>query len=333
MASGITENDKVFAVRQPTWHGLEDLLKDFPTRQEAEALVHPFQVLREPLYRKVPAIHEDGSLSEEFILYEEEELNVRSDNGLALAAVPVTRVDVQPKEVWDLAELIQGEDKNVMFETAGTLFGGKHIWILIKLNEPIQIKGDPLGESLPYFVLQNGYVNGVALRGQASNIRVVCWNTSRLSDFRADAMGVNFSFAHTLNLRDRVDEIRGALARWREGIVEWQHEKELMADIAVTPQQVNWFVDQFIPMPDITLISDRVVENVETARLELITELYSGRNQGITDTALGLFEAASSWNEHVRRAQSPMTRFKRSMLEPDSILAQAKELAMAAADV
>ena len=86
-------------------------------------------------------------------------------------------------------------------------------------------------------------------------------------------------------------------------------------------------------MPNERIISDRVRENVEIARLELLTELYGGMNSGITGTALGLFEAASSWNEHVRAAASQQSRFKRALLEPTSILADAAELALKAAVV
>ncbi|QNL30320.1 hypothetical protein SEA_MOLEFICENT_18 [Microbacterium phage Moleficent] len=334
MSHEISKTDKVFAVRQPTWHGLEDLLHDHPTREEAEKLVHDWQVIREPLYRQVPFINDAGEPDTLYQLVDEYELNVRSDTARELAVVPSHRVEVQPHEMWDLAELIQGQDKNVIFETAGSLREGRDVWILIKLDEPVTINGDPQGESLPYFALQNSYEPGSAFRGQATNIRIVCANTSRATDFFAEAHGTNFSFRHGSNLHERVDEIREALAGWRQSIQTWKLQKEFMLTEKVTADQMNWFVEQFIPMPDIRLkTTDRVRENVETARIELITELYGGLNKGITGTTLGLFEAASSWNEHVRAAQTPMSRFKRSILSPSDVLQQAHELAVAAASV
>ena len=335
MAHEITSSDKLFTVRKPSWHGLEDLLSDYPTRQEAEALVHGWHVEREPLYRKVvTAGGEDNRefFEEYYELVPEFELNVRSDTSTDLAVVPSERIDVQPYEMWDLAELIQGEDKNVMFETAGSYNEGRNVWILIRLNEPIEIKGDPQGATLPYFALQNGYAPGIAFRGQAINIRILCANTSRLADLQS-ADGSSFSFAHTTNLRDRVEEAREALAEWREGIQEWKRRKEHLAELKVTTEATNWFIEEFIPMPNERIISDRVRENVEIARLELLTELYGGMNSGITGTALGLFEAASSWNEHVRAAASQQSRFKRALLEPTSILSDAAELALKAAVV
>ena len=333
MAHEITERDKLFSVRKPTWHGLEELLPEYPSRAEAEKLVHDFDVIREPLYRKQYTIEDGVSLGESFVLLPEFELNVRSDTATELAVVPTDRVDVQPSEMWDLAELIQGEDKNVIFETAGTLDEGRKLWILIRLNEPVEIQGDPNGASLPYFALQNGYAPGSGFRGQATNVRIVCANTSRASDMLAEAKGVNFSFAHTANLRDRVEQIREALEGWRHSISEWKLAKEWMVQQEVTVEGMNWFVEQFIPAPHGLLTTARVKENIETARVELLFELFNGMNSGITHTSLGLFEAASSWSEHIRAAQTPLSRFKRSMLDSSDILFSARELALEAATI
>jgi len=332
MGHGKTEHDRILSVRQPTWHGLEDLWDDYPTREEAEKLVHDWQVIREPLYRKVYGI-KDGEPYEEFVLYEDEELNVRSDTGMPLASVPKPRVEVQPSEVWDLAELIQNDDKNILIETAGSLNGGRDIWILIKLDEPVTVNGDPQGLFLPYFALQNSYAPGAAFRGQATNVRIVCWNTSRASDMIAEAQGVNFAFRHGANLKERVEEIREALAGWRASINEFRLAKEFMLTQKVTTDQTNWFVEHFIPEPHGALTSERVKTNIQIDRAELIMELYSERQDGIRGTALSLFEAASSWNEHIRRAQSPLTRFKRAVLEPTDVLAAAHSLALDAVNV
>jgi phage/plasmid-like protein (TIGR03299 family) len=328
----ITKSDKVLAVREATWHGLEELLPEYPTREQAESLVHDWSVIREPLYRKKFSVDEQGP-HEEFELIEEFQLNTRSDTGAELSVVPSERIDIQPHEMWDMAELIQGNDKNVQYETAGSLRGGRDVWILIRLNEPVVINGDPQGESLPYFALQNGYEPGVAFRGQATNVRIVCKNTSRLSDLVAEAKGVNFSFRHGATLRERIEEIQDALAAWRESVQAWKAQKEFMLTQRVNARQANWFVEQFIEMPHVSLTTDRVKQNVELARLELVTELYGGMNVGITHTALGLFEAASSWNEHVRAAQTPITRFKRSVLSPTDILEHAHHLALEAVNI
>jgi len=333
----------MFSVRQPTWHGLENLLTEYPSRTEAQQLAgHEFDVIREPLYRQVIKLVDvlapnGDSMYQEpqtrYELFEDAEINVRSDTALDLGVVPASRVDVQPKEMWDLAEWVQDTIPGLQFETAGTLREGRDIWILMKRDRPVTIKGDPQGDTCPYLALQNGYVQGSAFRFQQVMMRIVCANTSAGADMEAEGSGHNYSLAHTLNLFERIEEVKAMLQKWDDEVNEWVEAKEHMATLKVTIPGINWFVDEFIAMPDERITSKRVKENVEMARLELIGELYNHRNVGIEGTALGLFEAASSWNEHVRAARTPQSRFQRAVLSRDTTLQAAHTLAIQAATI
>jgi phage/plasmid-like protein (TIGR03299 family) len=333
MAHEIRKTDKVLSVREPMWHGLEDLLSEYPTREEAEKLVHPFSVLREDIYRRVPVITPTGELTHQFQLIEDEQINVRSDTDMVLAPVPRDRPEIQPSELWDIVEEIQRRNKGVLIETAGSLRDGRDIWILLKLDEEITIKGDPQGTSFSYQALQNSYVPGKACRFQNTNVRIQCWNTSSYADFMADMQNMSLSLAHTTNMRERIEEITEFLGEWRRGIDLWKDMKEAMANLKVNMDQTVWFVDQFIPMPNTAVISDRVQENVKMARAELTIEMFNGFSDGVRGTALGLFEAASSYQGHVRAATSKITRFKRQMLTPDRVLFDAANLALEAVNV
>lgn len=328
MAHQMDKNDKALSVREPMWHGLEELLQEAPSRQQAEVLVHDYVVDREPLYRQ-------DVNSGEYYMADDFELNVRRDTKKVFDMVPKTRIDVQPTELWDLADQVLNTTGygDIVVETAGTYGGGSHQYILMKLDQVIEIKGDHHGASIAYFALQNAYVRGFALRFQPTNVRIQCANTSSAADFSAEAAGLNLSLAHTQNLTERILEIEDKLQAWRTGIDEWKDAKEYMATVKVTAEQTNWFIEQFIQSPDGQLISDEVKQNIETARTELIFELFNDYNRGIMGTALGLFEAASSYEGWVRKAQSPMTRFKRAMLTPSTVLAGARELALEAATV
>ena len=330
---GMTEQDNLVTVRKPAWHGLGETLQEAPRRDVAEKKVSDYQVLREPLYRKVPIVTDDGP-SHEFVLYEEAELNVRSDSGAVFGAVRKERIDPQPSEVWDIADFIMKNNKNVVVETAGTYNSGADMYILLKLDELVKVQGDKYGDSYAYCALQNAWYAGKALRFQLTNVRLQCMNTSRLADLRAADANLNLSLAHTGNMRERIEEVQSFMAGWTEGIQQWRLYKEALASMHVTVEQTNWFIEQFIPEPKSDkLISDRVRDNINVARLDLVNELYSDFNSGVRGTALGLFEAASSYESHVRTATSQMSRFKRSMLTPTSILEDAAALALEAVTV
>jgi len=333
MSHKMTDQDKVVAVRDPLWHNLQELLKTAPTRQEAEDKVHAYQVIREPLYRKVPIVTDDGDLTHEFVKYEEEELNVRSDTGTVFGSVAKERVDPQPSEVWDVAEFIMDNNSNVVVETAGTYNSGADMYILLKMDKLIQVNGDPYGDSYAYTALQNAYYTGKSFRILPTNMRIGCANMSAAADMIAEQRGLSLSLMHTGNLRERIEEVKGFMAAWESGLQQWRLAKEYLATIKVTTKQTNWFIEQFIPAPDNYLTSDRVKENIENSRNKLIFELFNDYNRGIMGTALGLFEAASSYDGHIRDAQTPLTRFKRAVLTPASTLADAHDLALAASEM
>jgi len=336
----ITETDGMFSVRQETWHGLGTVLTDYPTVEEAKQIAHPWEPVSEPIYRAVPTFVEeqvmDGSgnwVTEtrptvHYVEVTDSVLNARSDNGASLGVVGKGFTPVSNQEMYDIAEAIEGGDKgSVMLETGGSLAGGRKVWLLLRLREPIAIKGDPHGESIAYYALQNQHDGGGAFRGQGTNVRIVCANTSRAADLDAEARGTEFVFRHTSGITQRIEEARDALAGWRESIQQWRLANESLIATRVTTAQAEVFIEEFIPMPAARAVSDRVVENVLTGRAELRAILDGPTCEGIDHTAYGLVQAASEYHQHVRAARSAESRFKRAYLEPQRILTDAVEIA------
>lgn len=338
MSHEITATDATFSVREMPWMGLLDgqvhVLPESPTRAEAQQLVHPWEPISEPLYRQVIGFGEDGLPTTRF-----EPLptvgNFRSDRLDAsgyLGPVSESYVTVTNGELWDVAEAIQGGPaSDVLYETGGSLAGGKKVWILIRLAEPLLIKGDPNGASIPFYMLQNAHDGSGAFKGSATQVRVVCANTLRQADLDAEARGTEFTFRHSKNIGERIAQAREALAGWRESLEAYRQLAEHMITMPVNAAGELEFLERFIPAPPSALTSDRVKHNIESARGEWMKVYRSQTCEGITGTAWGLVQASSEWSEHVRRANSAETRFRRAMLENNRILSDAKDLALEAA--
>lgn len=187
MGHGITSTDSLFSVRTTPWHKLGAVLGEYPTRQQAQQIAHPWEVVQEPIYRMVPVIHthtEDcygrcnyasGELVETYELIEGFTANVRSDDAGTLGIVTDSFEPVTNGTLYDIAEAIEGEGKGeVMFETAGSLNGGAKVWVLVRLREPLIVPGDPHGGVIPYYALQNAHDGSASLRGQSTLTRIVC---------------------------------------------------------------------------------------------------------------------------------------------------------------
>ena len=83
-------------------------------------------------------------------------------------------------------------------------------------------------------------------------------------------------------------------------------------------------------MPPKNLISEQVEQNVYSAR-EQWKECYNGvTGEGIEGTAYGLVQASTEYQEWYRRANSSESRFRRSFLTKNAIVATAVDLAMKA---
>lgn len=329
MAHNITERDGMFTVREAAWHGLGEVLPDYPTRQEAQQIAHPWEPVSEPLYRQVPEVAEDGTLTSRFEEVTGYVANVRSDDGSTLGIVSDTYQTVSNDEMYDIAEAIEGEAKgSVMFETGGSLKGGSKVWLLIRLRDPLILREDPQTATIPYYALQNAHDGSGAFRGQATMTRIVCDNTAQMADLDAQQRGTEFVFHHTKNVRDRIEEARDALAGWRESVQAYRLMSEHLLDTRITGYQEAEFVERFIPMPPPRTVSDRVVNNVETARNQLWDILRGPTLDNTGLTAYSLVQGAVEYLNHARKARNAETRFKRAYLDRERIVSDAVELAL-----
>jgi phage/plasmid-like protein (TIGR03299 family) len=327
MSHEITNRDGVFSVREEMWHGLGTVLTDYPTREEAQKLVHPWEPVAEPVYRKRYKEVGYGPAQPVFEEIKGSYLNVRSDDDEPLGIVPNTFTTVTNGEMYDIAEVIEGEDKgSVMFETGGSLKGGAKVWLLLRLRDPIEIPGDPRGATIPYYGLQNAHDASGSFRGQATLTRIVCANTAQLADLESEARGSSFEFHHTKNIKVRVEQAREALAGWRAGLAAWKETSRELIRVSITAEQQDAYIRRFIPMPPPHSISAIVEANVKTARLQLKEILDGPTCEGIDHTSYGLVQASVEYLNHVRKAQSRESRFKRAYLDKNDITRDAVKI-------
>lgn len=332
MAHQITDRDNLFTVREPAWHGLGTVLPDYPTRQQAQQLAHPWEPVAESLYRLV--LHPD--LTETYEPVPGAKVNVRSDDGGLLGVVGEGYTTVTNSELYDLAEAVQGAGSDVKLETAGSLMGGAKVWVLLRLEEPLVLKGDDTA-TIAYYALQNSHDGSGSFRGQATATRIVCDNTARMADLDARQRGTEMVFRHSSGVTERVAQARDALAGWREGVSQWRQQMEFLLSERVTGEQRDAFVELFIPAPPANMATDRVRANVEKARGDLQLILDGPTCSGVEFTTYGLVQAAIEYSQHYRatRAATPEgrqeNRFRRAYLEPSGMTTGAVELAQLAA--
>ena len=153
-----------------------------------------------------------------------------------------------------------------------------------------------------------------------------------MADLDAEHFGTDFVFWHTMSVHEKIEQAKAALSGWRESVTAYNRLSEHLLGIKVTKKQRELFVAEFVPMPagQRHLRPSRGATSRPRAS-RCATSSPAPTCEGVDLTAYGLVQAAIEYGQHVRRANSAESRFKRTFLKRDRLAADAVELATAAA--
>ena len=308
--------ESMFSVRQMPWHREGTILQDYPdTWAEARTLAGlAWDPVTAPVYAPV-GINPDGTAHYEPIAGWK--TITRSDTGAVLAISKDSYTVIDHGEMGEIIEAVLAQP-NVKWETAGVLDGGRAVWCLALLDEPVDLTGDD-SPTLPYLAITNRHDGTAACALRATAVRIVCANTFRAAELEGERTGATFSFIHRSSWRARIEEARKAVTGARAEMHRYTELATELLGIPVSPKQRELFITEFIPLPPQGLVTDRVARNVEEARQALRMILESKTTEQVAHTAYGLVQAAGEYLDHVRTARSWETRLNRTLIRPEPL--------------
>lgn len=321
--------DTMMSVREMPWHGEGQVLAGYPGSW-AEARVQAgldWDPVTSPVYT-ADGMNEDGT--PHYAPIGGWKSIVRSDTGAVLSLNKDTYEVIDHGEMGEIVEAVLAQP-NVRWETAGSLEGGRQVWCLALLDEPIQIPGDP-SATFPYLAITNRHDGTAACGLRATAVRIVCANTFRAAELEGERHGCTYAFIHRGNWKDRIKDARSAVSGARAEFRAYADLAAGLLQIRITPKQREIWVREFIPSPPDGLASDRVLNNVEAARTAVRAILDSPTTAQVQDTAYGLVQAAGEYLDHVRAARTWETRLGRTLLRPEPLKHRALTLAREAAN-
>lgn len=219
------------------------------------------------------------------------------------------------------------EQDNVKFETGGCLDGGRQVWMLVKLDEPIAIPGDGT-VSYPFLSLMSRHDARGATALRATNVRIVCGNTFDYAELQGDATGLVYKFVHRGEWRDRLGDAKAAVTGVRTQVKKYEELSKYLVEVPVTPAQEKLFIASFFPEPPRGEASDRVLANVAASR-EKLREILAGAtvaDAGVGGTAYGVLQAAGEYSDWVVKSHNWETRVRRTLLKPAPMKRRALEI-------
>jgi phage/plasmid-like protein (TIGR03299 family) len=315
--------ESMFSVREMPWHREGAILDDYPgTWTEARTLAG---LDWDPVTEAVYELHGvDNTGQPIYTPVDGWQRIARSDTHATLSIAPDSYAVIDHAEMGEIVEAVL-DQPGIKWETAGSLDGGRAVWCLARLDEPIELPGDT-SITMPYLAITNRHDRKASCALRATAVRIVCANTFRAAELEGERTGATFAFVHRSGWRDRIGEARTAVTGARKEMAAYRQLAEDLLGVSVTVGQRELFVREFVPMPPDGLVTDRVVGNVEAARTALRGILASPTTEGIAHTAYGLVQAAGEYLDHVRVARSWETRLGRTLLRPEPLKAKALHL-------
>jgi phage/plasmid-like protein (TIGR03299 family) len=173
-----------FSVQEKAWHGLGQIVQDYPTSEEAIKYAGlDYEVIKAPLFTQGRAmtIGNSGEIVEpDNILIPEQFATLRTDNNTVLGVVGKDYHIVQNGEAFAFFDAIVGGGDGILYETAGALGDGERIFITAKLPGYIRVgNGDDITEK--YIFLTTSHDGSGSITAAFTPIRIVCQNTLNAS--------------------------------------------------------------------------------------------------------------------------------------------------------
>jgi phage/plasmid-like protein (TIGR03299 family) len=241
MAHNINFNEQTgkhsfFSVKEKAWHGLGQIVENYPT--SSEAIKHAgldYNVEKRPLF----TYDTESMIPDDDICIRIPEIEVpdfyatvRKDNENVLGVVGKDYEVVQNAEAFSFFDaIVDGE--GVMYETAGALGKGERIFITAKLPGYIKVGDDDLIEK--YLFLTTSHDGYGSITAAFTPIRIVCNNTLNAALRNCSN---SIKIRHTLNVKERLEQahkvmgISNKLSQEMEGIFN-QWSKVSITDTAV----------------------------------------------------------------------------------------------------
>ena len=189
MAHNINYNEQTrrysfFSVKEKAWHGLGQIVKQYPTSEEA--IKHAgldYEVVKSPLFTNGSEIITDFNhleMNQNTLEVPNYFANIRTDNNTVLGVVGKDYHIVQNHEAFNFFDAIVGGDEGILYETAGALGKGECIFITAKLPDYIRVgNGDDVTEK--YIFLTTSHDGSGSITAAFTPIRIVCQNTLNAS--------------------------------------------------------------------------------------------------------------------------------------------------------
>jgi phage/plasmid-like protein (TIGR03299 family) len=283
MAHNINFNEQTgkhsfFLVKEKAWHGLGQIVSDYPT--SAEAIKHAGLDYTVEKRRLFTYDNENNVANEDIdIVIPEIEVpnfyaTMRTDTEQVLGVVGKDYEVIQNVDAFSFFDAIVGGD-GILYETAGALGKGERIFITAKLPNYIKVGSDDLIER--YLFLTTSHDGYGSITAAFTPVRIVCANTLNAA-LRNHTNSIKIR--HTANAKERLEQahkvmgISNKLSEELEGIFnQW-------AKVRITDPEVKKLI-QLAMIPN-----KEVLQNIHRGQTDELSTCFNNMVDNVYEYAL-----------------------------------------------
>lgn len=273
MSAELLQYDWMLSAKERPWHGIGTIVEEAPTSEDAIRIAKlDWNV------EQVPVMANGTEIPGYFC-------NIRSDINMPLGVVKNRYKIVQNTEAFDFVDGIIENSHGIecRYETAGSLYNGKKIFLLVRLPNK-EILGDDVEN---YLFFTNSHDGSSALTAGITNVRVVCNNTLQLALKNAERI---WHCRHTVSIDSKKQQAREALGMAVKYIDKMEETAE---ELAMKKVNEEAFFRQLFETPKITWLGDKNKEQL----IERLHIIYNEKDdlQNFKGTAWGMYNAVADF--------------------------------------
>jgi phage/plasmid-like protein (TIGR03299 family) len=303
-----TQQHSFFSVKEKAWHGLGQIVQDYPSSKEALQFAGlNYTVEKQKLYtQRYEYENPQISVPDYFA-------TIRTDNHEVLGVVGKNYEVVQNNDAFSFFDAIVSGD-GIQYETAGALGKGEKVFITAKLPGYIRVGNDDMIEK--YLFLTTSHDGYGSIMAAFTPVRIVCNNTLNAA-LRNCSNAIKIR--HTANAKERLEEAHKVMGISNHLSVQLEGIFNQWAKVRITDKEVQKLI-QLAMVPN-----KEVLENIQKGELvELSTcfknmcdDVYeynisspSQQYETTKGTVFGTYNAITGYFQNVRAYKDDEAKIK-----------------------
>jgi phage/plasmid-like protein (TIGR03299 family) len=293
-----TQKHSFFSVKEKAWHGLGQIVEDYPTSVEALKFAGlDFEVSKSPNLHRLP--NGDELLSDNSFF------TFRTDNNQVLGDKLGSDYQVvQNEDAFLFFDAIVNHQEGILYETAGALGKGERIFITAKLPDFIRVGYDDLIEK--YLFLTTSHDGSGSITAAFTPIRIVCNNTLNAA-LRNQSNCLKIK--HTNNAKERLQQAHQLMGISNLYAKELEEVFNVWTKIRITDKEVLKLVQQVMaPTKEVleNVLHNREDENSTHFKnicndiLEYAFSSHTQQTNTTKGTLFGAYNAITGYYQNVK---------------------------------